>query len=85
MSERSFGDFGKITKEVYYEITNKVLFANGRIENIKTIVDCDDKYEAMRYARKWILSGKAFINVKEIQQQYGVIKRSALVSKEIKQ
>lgn len=85
MSERSFGDFGKFTEEVCYEITNKVLFASGRIEDIKTIVVCDGKYEAMRYAREWILSGKVFFNVKEILKQYEVIEHTALVSKEIKQ
>ena len=84
MSERSFDDFGKFTEEVCYEIINKVLFANGLIEDIKTIVVSDGKYEAMRYAREWILSGKVFFNVKEILKQYEVIEHTALVSKEIK-
>ena len=57
-------DFPDFTQESCYEITSKVTFQDGVKDEIKTIIVCDDQYDAMKMVNEFILSKKDWI-VKE--------------------
>lgn len=54
-----------------YNIKNRVIFDNGEEDFIIIPVVASGNYKAMRLAKDWLLSRKAFL-VKEVQGQWQV-------------
>lgn len=61
-------DFPDFTQESCYEITSKVTFQNGDKDEIKTMVVCDDPYNAMEMVRDFLLSKRDWL-VTEVHGQ----------------
>lgn len=61
-------DFPDFTQESCYEVTSKVTFQNGTKDKIKTMIVCDDPYDAMKMVKEFLLSKKDWL-VAEVRGQ----------------
>ena len=61
-------DFSDFTQESCYEVTSKVTFQNGTKDKIKTMIVCDDPYDAMKMVKEFLLSKKDWL-VAEVRGQ----------------
>lgn len=62
-------DFPDFTQESCYEVTSKVTFQNGTKDKIKTMIVCDDPYDAMKMVKEFLLSKKDWL-VTEVYGQW---------------
>lgn len=61
-------NFPDFTQESCYEVTSKVTFQNGTKDKIKTMIVCDDPYDAMKMVKEFLLSKKDWL-VAEVRGQ----------------
>ena len=54
-------DFPDFTQESCYEVTSKVTFQNGTKDKIKTMIVCDDPYDAMKMVKEFLLSKRDWL------------------------
>ena len=54
-------DFPGFTQESCYEITSEVTFQNGDKDEIKTMIVCDDPYDAMKMVKEFLLSKRDWL------------------------
>ena len=72
-------DFPDFTQESCYEITSKVTFHDGVKDEIKTMIVCDDPYDAMKMVKEFLLSKKDWLVTEVHGQSFEC--RSLLVAK----
>ena len=65
-----YNDFLDFTQESCYEITSKVTFQDGTKDEIKTMVVCDDPYDAMKIVKEFLLSKKDWLVTEVHGQNY---------------
>lgn len=61
-------DFPDFTQESCYEVTSKVTFQNGTKDKIKTMIVCDDPYDAMKMVKEFLLSKRDWL-ITEVRGQ----------------
>ena len=77
-------DFPDFTQESCYEITSKVTFQDGVKDEIKTMIVCDDPYDAMKMVKEFLLSKKDWL-VTEVHGQSFECRSLLVIKPEIPQ